>query len=70
MAADDWSLTPATLARVAELPTPDVPDPDALGAKALESLDAGARYTMRGLFARWSAYLELHQHDTVVSHWP
>ena len=43
MAADDWSLTPATLARVAELPTPDVPDPDALGAKALESLDAGAR---------------------------
>ena len=43
MASDDWSLTPATLARVAELPTPDVPDPDALGSDALAALERGAR---------------------------
>ena len=43
MASDDWSLTPATLARVAELPTPDVPDPDALGSDALAAIDRGAR---------------------------
>ena len=43
MASDDWSLTPATLARVAELPTPDVPHPDALGSDALAALERGAR---------------------------